>query len=147
MNGHLINTMKYTILTLFFLGLFSISIFSSQPAYAESAIDRSADKLNTIGIRTGFGIIKSDEDLGIYEKIALVINIFLGFAGIIAVILVIFAGFKWMTAQGNEEQIIQAKGTIKSAVIGLGIVLLAFVIVNFVTESLIDIVQNRSSSP
>ncbi|MBU2575723.1 pilin [Patescibacteria group bacterium] len=135
--------------------LTALCFFIFSPAYAQEVITNpktdafknAKDNLNIIGGITGFGDIKGNEQLGVYDKIASVINILLGFAGIIAVIYIIFAGFKWMTAQGNEEQITSAKGTIKNAVIGLGIVLLAFVIVNFVTKSLIDVVQGPPPAP
>ena len=68
--------------------------------------------------------------------IADVINIALGFLGIIAVIIILFAGFKWMTAAGNEEQVSSAKKMIVQAVIGLAIIFLAWAIANFVITNL-----------
>ena len=41
--------------------------------------------------------------------IARVINIFLGFLGIIAVLLIIYAGFLYMTSEGRADQTDQAK--------------------------------------
>ena len=38
-----------------------------------------------------------------------IINIALGFLGIIAVVLILYAGFRWMTAGGNEENVAAAK--------------------------------------
>ena len=46
--------------------------------------------------------------------VARVINIVLGLLGTIAIIIVIIAGFKWMTAGGNEEQVTKAKALLKS---------------------------------
>ena len=75
--------------------------------------------------------------------IANVINIALGFLGIIAVIIILFAGFKWMTAAGNEEQVSSAKKMIVQAVIGLAIIFLAWAIVSFVVTNL----QIQTSAP
>lgn len=65
-----------------------------------------------------------------------IINIALGFLSIIAVSLIIYAGFVWMTSGGNEEKISKAKGTLKSAVIGLIIILSAWGIVSFLFKEL-----------
>ncbi|BFD25350.1 MAG: hypothetical protein JST_000693 [Candidatus Parcubacteria bacterium] len=60
--------------------------------------------------------------------IATLIQVLLGFLGIIFLILTIVSGFKWMTAQGNEDTIKKAKGTLMNAIIGLVIVLAAYII-------------------
>ena len=65
-----------------------------------------------------------------------VIRILLGFLGIIAVIIILYGGFKWMTAAGNEDQVGQAKKMIGAGVIGLVIILAAFAIANFVVNAL-----------
>jgi len=56
----------------------------------------------------------------------------LGMLGLVAVVMIILGGYKWMTAGGNEESITQAKQLISAAVVGLIIVLLAWAIVIFV---------------
>ena len=60
--------------------------------------------------------------------ISTLITVVLGFLGIIFLVLTISAGFKWMTSQGNEEDIKKAKGTIKNSIIGLIIVIAAYAI-------------------
>lgn len=45
--------------------------------------------------------------------------------GLIFMVLIIWGGFKWMTAAGNEEQVTKAKGVIRNATIGLALILLA----------------------
>jgi hypothetical protein len=61
-----------------------------------------------------------------------IIRIALGFLGIIAVGLMIYAGFLWMTAAGDEEKISKAKKIIIAAVVGIIIILASFLIVNFI---------------
>jgi glucose uptake protein GlcU len=56
----------------------------------------------------------------------------LGILGIIALIIILIGGFKWMTAQGNEEGVTEAKKTISAGIIGLVIIFFAYAIVMFV---------------
>jgi len=61
-----------------------------------------------------------------------VVKAFLGLLGVIFIILMLFAGYNWMTAGGDEEKITKAKNTIKTAIIGLIIVVGAWAIWYFV---------------
>ena len=67
---------------------------------------------------------------------ATVIKTILALVGTIFLILTIYAGIMWMTAAGNDEQVGKAVGMIKSAVIGLVIVMSAYAITYFVTTRL-----------
>jgi hypothetical protein len=66
-----------------------------------------------------------------------IISVALGLLGVIFVILMIYAGFLWMTAGGNEETVKKAKKWLANAVIGLIIVLAAYAISTFVIQSII----------
>ena len=72
------------------------------------------------------------------ETVAKVVNVILGFLGIIAVVLILIAGFLWMTAAGSEEKISTAKKLMSAGVIGLVIVLAAFGIARFVISSMLS---------
>jgi hypothetical protein len=48
------------------------------------------------------------------------------------------AGYKWMTAGGNEEKVKEAKSQIQHAIIGLAIIIMAYAITYFVFEALGD---------
>ena len=65
---------------------------------------------------------------GLAEIFAVIIQTVLGFLGIIFLFLTLQAGFKWMTSQGNEKTIEEAKGSLKNSIIGLLIVLSAYAI-------------------
>lgn len=69
---------------------------------------------------------------------ASVIRVALGFLGVIALGLIIYAGFLWMTSAGNEQKIEQAKKILKNALIGLIIILASFGIVSFIIEKLLE---------
>ena len=68
--------------------------------------------------------------------IATVVKAFLGLLGIIFLVLIIYAGYEWMTAQGDEEKVTKAKDTLQRAVIGLIIIIAAYSITYFVFSSL-----------
>jgi len=52
------------------------------------------------------------------EAAANIINLVLGFLGLIAVIIILIGGFKWMTAGGNEEKVGEAKKLLIAGLIG-----------------------------
>ncbi len=70
--------------------------------------------------------------------IASIINVFMGLLGIIAVVIILYGGFMWMTAAGNEERVDKARKMIVSGVIGLAIILSAYAIARFVVNSLVN---------
>lgn len=73
-----------------------------------------------------------------------IVRIFLGILGILFVILIIVAGFRWMTAGGNEENVKKASAQIRNAVIGLVIIFAAWSLTNFVINQAIKAVSNNS---
>lgn len=60
----------------------------------------------------------------------------LGLLGVLFVVLIIYSGFLWMTAQGNDEKVKQAKKILTNAVIGLVLIFAAYVITTVVTGAL-----------
>ena len=73
----------------------------------------------------------------IREGVMTIVNVLLGFLGIIAILIVLYGGFLWMTAAGNEDKVDQAKKIITAGIIGLIIIFVSFAIATFVIESLI----------
>jgi cytochrome bd-type quinol oxidase subunit 2 len=61
----------------------------------------------------------------------ILIKAFLGFLGVIFLLLMIYAGYTWMMARGNEAEVDKAKKMIESAIIGLVVVLAAYAITLF----------------
>lgn len=70
--------------------------------------------------------------------VARIIRVALGLVGIVLLGLVLYSGFLWMTAGGNEDQISTAKKMLVNAAIGLAIILSAYAIVSFIIGKLID---------
>ncbi len=69
--------------------------------------------------------------------IAKIIRYLLGFLGIIALLLIMYAGWLWMSSGGNEEKIARAKKTLINAAIGLIIIVTSFGIVTFILNKLL----------
>lgn len=90
--------------------------------------------LQTAASGTG---LRTDKDP--VEIIVDVINILLYFLGSIFLVLILWAGFKWMTAAGNNDAIKKSRDTIVNSVIGLIIIFASYAIVNFVLENLVDV--------
>ena len=65
-----------------------------------------------------------------------VIKVALTAVGSVFFLLMIYAGFLWMTARGDEEPISKAKDIIKAAIIGLVITVAAYSITAFITGKL-----------
>jgi len=92
---------------------------------AESIID------NLVKFKTAANLPGS-ADINPIDIVIAVINTLLGLLGLIFVILLIYAGFTYMTAQGDDKKITKAKDTIRNAVIGVIIILFAYIITNAV---------------
>lgn len=103
--------------------------------FAFGAHAQTATRALDTGLQFGAQIGLGNQDIRI--TIAKIIRIILGFLGIIVVGLTMYAGFLWMTAKGNEEQIDKAKGYLKNTIIGLVIILSSFAIVSFIISRLL----------
>ena len=78
--------------------------------------------------------------------VATVIKAVLALVGTVFLVLTIYAGILWMTAQGEEEKVTKAKEIIKASVIGLVIIMSAYAITYFVTSKLAG-VAGTSNQP
>lgn len=68
--------------------------------------------------------------------IANIINIAMMAAGLVAVIYLVIGGFRYVTSGGNAEQIEGAKATILNAIIGLIVIFISFLLVNYILRAL-----------
>lgn len=66
------------------------------------------------------------------------INTLLGVLGIVFLLLVLYGGFLWMTAGGNDDRASQGRKIIGNGIVGLIIIFLAFAITTFVFTILQD---------
>lgn len=111
-------------LTVFSLMVGALLLFHALPtASAAGSLISPGDNPELIsGATGGEGSIRS---------LALrIINYFLGFLGIVAVIMVIYGGVTYVTAGGKDESIQNAKKIIMYSIVGIIIILLSFAVVN-----------------
>jgi hypothetical protein len=88
-------------------------------------------------IQTQTGLAGGETGAGPSAVIGRIIFGILTAMGVIFLILMVYAGFRWMTAGGNEETIKKAQALISRAVIGFIIVLSAYSITWFVFDKLL----------
>lgn len=102
-----------------------------------AAVDLN-EQLNAVNAANTFGA--ADEDT-LLETVGSLINVLLGFLGVIFLILIIYAGLLWMTAGGAEDNVKKAKQILLNSVIGLVILLSAYAISQFVIGQIGGAVQ------
>jgi len=99
-------------------------------------------------LNLGVGAFGAQTSLGnkpIQETIANLINIALGFLGILSVLIILWGGFGWMTSGGEEAKVKAAKGRIIQGIIGLVIILSSWAIATFVITSLVGATTNQTT--
>lgn len=121
--------MKKILATIFSL-IILVSVGSS--VAAQGLIDSNTASSFADDVKTEAGF----SGLRVGDIVGTVIRASLSLLAIIFVVLIILAGFRWMTSQGNEKNIEEAQQTIKTALIGLIIVLAAWSITYFVFKYL-----------
>jgi len=97
------------------------------------SLDKQEGMDRDTGIGKSFG---TEEPRDIREIVASYIKIFLGFLGIIFLILMIFAGFKYFMSKGEAAETKKAVDLMRTAVIGLAIILASMGITTLVENSL-----------
>ncbi len=96
------------------------------------------NKVSAAGPRdwiTGITEAKGGDDLGGF--ITKIINWGIGFAAVVAVIMLIAAGFMYITANGDEGKIGKATKTLTFAIVGLVVCFIAVLLVNFVLKEFV----------
>lgn len=114
-----------------------VTVLAATPAFATTTTQSGINN----GLNCGADInldpnkttcAPTDQSTSLSSKIATVINIFSAIIAAVAVIMIIYGGFRYITSGGKQESVSGAKTTILYALIGLVIVALAQVIVQFV---------------
>lgn len=108
-------------ISLIFVGL-PLTVFAQQENYG---LDSTA---GAAGLKDGF-------ETDVTKVVGNVIGTALSMIAVLFFILMLYGGFTWMTARGNEEMTKKALSTITAAIIGIIIVLSAYAITRFVLSS------------
>lgn len=131
---------------LFFCFLFLALMAITGPTLAAEPLVNSDVSNNMAGQEDAFlGTSGLSESATVPMIASTIISIVLGLLGIIFIVLLVYAGFTWMTANGEEDKINKAKGTIMTAVIGLAIIIAAYSITYFVFDSINSAAGDGSS--
>ncbi|OGY90610.1 MAG: hypothetical protein A2677_02270 [Candidatus Komeilibacteria bacterium RIFCSPHIGHO2_01_FULL_52_14] len=105
------------------MALASINVLNAATAHAQVSID----------FPTNFAGFSSQD---VKVTIQNVIRIILGFLGILAIVAIIFGGFKMMVSRGDADEVGKGRTVIKAGLVGLVIVLAAYAISSFVVSSI-----------
>ncbi|MFH1789899.1 MAG: hypothetical protein ABH832_02415 [bacterium] len=116
--------MKKIILTIAFL--IALSPFAVSAANLNDALGNLQTATKQTGVQSG-SFSSLDTAVGSIIKTAL------SLVGTIFLVLMVYSGILWMTAQGKEEQVEKAVKIIKASIVGLFIVMSAYAITYFVT--------------
>lgn len=98
--------------------------------------DTARTRVGQVG--TAAGINTGQDENTLLNMIGNIINVILGFLGVILLIYILYAGFLWMTAGGDETKVKTSLAMIKNAIIGLIIVVAAYAISTFVLSKLVQ---------
>jgi len=104
----------------FLVILTALVILNPLVVYSKKTISDAGGFLDTTVEQTGI------EKRDVNQTVGVVIKMVLGIVGSAFFILMVYAGFVWLTARGNEERVEKARKTIIAAVIGLVITVGAY---------------------
>lgn len=107
----------------YFFGLFMV-------VFGVFLIWHFAGAQSSFGLETGAETGLGTRDLK--ELIVSVVKVILGFLGIAAVLVLIYGGFIWMTANGEAEKVEKGKKIVVQMAIGLAIILSSYLIVSYI---------------
>lgn len=106
------------IIIIFFLTL-PFLVFGNTPVVVDD--NNPLNLVNKVASDNGPYSSDTDSDT-IFNTVSIIVNIVFGLLSVVFLILTIYSGMRWMTAQGNEEEVTKAKNTLTQAIIGLVII-------------------------
>ncbi len=88
--------------------------------------------VDAVGLAQGVQPFAGTQSGSLVGAITTIVNIMLMIVGVIAAVMLVLGGVRYIISQGDEDQTEQAKNTILYALIGLIVIGLSAVVVNFV---------------
>ncbi|RLC39034.1 hypothetical protein DRH27_00725 [Candidatus Falkowbacteria bacterium] len=129
----------FVVLIIFLAG--SLFAFVNMGAVnADDAFKKFTDGYEKTGEKAGYEDTNLNKELP--QVIGKIISAVLALLGIIFLFLIIYGGYIWMLARGNENDTKKAKDIITNAIIGLLVVVGAYAITFFVSNSLYEAPYN-----
>lgn len=115
------------------LGAVIVSLFFSAPIV--QGIDLGNNLMDRTASSAGYA---PATETSFSEILGSVVRAALSFVGVIFLVLTVYAGYLWMTARGDSDQVDKAGTIIRSAVIGLIITTAAYSIVAWVLPTILS---------
>ena len=110
---------------------FGLVAFASADAFAADAKQQVCQGVGTV---SGTGDCSAGNGPDFNSVVRTVLNILSALAGLVAVFMFMWGGFKYITSGGDSSKVSSAKGTLLYAIIGVVIVVFSQVIVQFVVN-------------
>ena len=126
--------MKQKLLTIMALLILSLTPILAFAGTGYAATDNcGSDNSAKQKINEGIGQTGNNcEDTGVTNTIQGIIKIISYIAGVVAIIMIIVSGFRFITSGGDSGKVASARNSLIYALIGIVVVVLAQVMVNFV---------------
>jgi cytochrome bd-type quinol oxidase subunit 2 len=102
--------------------------------YTQSVADKSGYQIQGV------------TDKSLAQSIGKVIKFALSLTGVIFLVLTVYAGFLWMLAGGNAEQVEKAQGIMKTAILGLIVIVGCYGIVVFILAAITAVTNTQNNS-
>ena len=111
-------------------------------AISRDTLTRSIlDRLDPIGEEVYQQNAYEDGSEELFLRVTGIINIALGVVGLIVITLIIYGGFLYMTAAGNDDRVSDARSIIYRALVGMIIILSSYAITAALTSIYIRILE------
>ena len=109
-------------------------VFASlvKPVSAFTCPEKTIRENEPVSALSECNVEKTEGEKSLMSNVNMLINVFTSVMGFLAVAMIIYGGFMLLTAQGDPARIKRGKDVVLYSVIGLILVMLAYVIVNFV---------------
>lgn len=118
---------------LFFTGVALAYVFIPT---VTGAINLGVDRAKNAAVQAGYSGATNETTLA--ENIGAAVRVVLSLTGIIFTGLMVYAGFLWMTAKGDESKVEKAQEIIKAAIIGWVVTIGAYSITDFVVPAILS---------
>lgn len=124
--------MKVIALTILLVMLVAVNFSSAADFIKPDVKNNIGNNALNVGQKAGY-----ESNIDLASVVGIVIQAFLGILGVIFLVYMLYAGYNWMIAQGDEERVTRAKDTIRRAIIGLIIIIAAYAISYWVFDRLL----------
>jgi hypothetical protein len=117
-----------------------VVVFAFVSVAAWPALAQTVENVESVAAETNLG----SNDLLV--TIGTIIKVFLGLLGIIFLVIVIYAGYLWMTAGGDDKRVERARKMLINAVVGIVIILFSYGITSFLMNAFLDATGGRNGT-